>query len=36
MVALPASNRREEQGTRPAIAVQTDVVVSPMLMVVPN
>jgi mRNA interferase MazF len=35
LVALPESNRREEQGTRPAIAVQTDVVVSPMLMVVP-
>jgi mRNA interferase MazF len=35
LVVLPASNRREEQGTRPAIAVQTDAVVSPMLMLVP-
>lgn len=35
LVTLPESNRREEQGTRPAIAVQTDVVTSPMLIVVP-
>jgi mRNA interferase MazF len=35
LVALPASNRREEQGTRPAIAVQTDLALSPMLMLVP-
>ncbi len=35
LVTLPESNRREEKGTRPAIAVQTDVAVSPMLMVVP-
>lgn len=35
LVSLPDSNRREEKGNRPAIAVQTDVANSPMLMVVP-
>jgi mRNA interferase MazF len=35
LVALPESDKREEQGNRPAIAVQTDVATSPMLMVVP-
>lgn len=35
LVSLPASEQREEKGTRPAIAVQTDRVSSPMLMVVP-
>jgi mRNA interferase MazF len=34
-VKLPGSDKREEQGTRPAIAVQTDGTSSPMLMVVP-
>jgi mRNA interferase MazF len=35
LVGLPESNRREEQGNRPAIAVQNDVATSPMLMIVP-
>ena len=35
LVSLPASDRREEKGRRPAIAVQTDSAISPMLMVVP-
>ncbi|MEB3292100.1 MAG: type II toxin-antitoxin system PemK/MazF family toxin [Synechococcales bacterium] len=37
LVALPDSNKREEKGNRPAIAVQTDGtgMTSPMLMVVP-
>jgi mRNA interferase MazF len=35
LVALPDSDKREEKGNRPAIAVQTDGTVSPMLMVVP-
>ncbi len=35
LVSLPGSDRREETGNRPAIAVQTDVAASPMLMVVP-
>ena len=35
LVSLPASDRREEKGRRPAIAVQTDSATSPMLMVVP-
>jgi mRNA interferase MazF len=35
LVALPESDQREEKGTRPVIAVQTDVESSPMLMVVP-
>jgi mRNA interferase MazF len=35
LVTLPKSERREEKGTRPAIAVQTEVANSPMLMVVP-
>jgi mRNA interferase MazF len=35
LVGLPDSDKREEKGNRPAIAVQTDVAVSPMLMIVP-
>jgi mRNA interferase MazF len=35
LVSLPDSDKREEKGNRPAIAVQTDVANSPMLMVVP-
>lgn len=35
LITLPESDRREEKGTRPAIAVQTDIAASPMLMVVP-
>lgn len=35
LIRLPDSDQREEKGTRPAIAVQTDVAVSPMLMVIP-
>ncbi|MFB2894797.1 type II toxin-antitoxin system PemK/MazF family toxin [Aerosakkonemataceae cyanobacterium BLCC-F50] len=35
LVSLPDSDKREEKGNRPAIAVQTDVAVSPMLMIVP-
>ncbi|MBW4422511.1 MAG: type II toxin-antitoxin system PemK/MazF family toxin [Myxacorys californica WJT36-NPBG1] len=35
LVALPESDKREEKGNRPAIAVQTEVTSSPMLMVVP-
>jgi mRNA interferase MazF len=35
LVRLPDSDQREEKGHRPAIAVQTDVAVSPMLIVVP-
>ncbi|MBD2490066.1 type II toxin-antitoxin system PemK/MazF family toxin [Aulosira sp. FACHB-615] len=34
-LSLPDSDKREEQGNRPAIAVQTDIAVSPMLMIVP-
>ncbi|MCL1466734.1 type II toxin-antitoxin system PemK/MazF family toxin [Argonema galeatum] len=35
LISLPESDRREEKGNRPAIAVQTDVATSPMLMIVP-
>jgi mRNA interferase MazF len=35
LVGLPESDKREEKGNRPAIAVQTDVATSPMLMIVP-
>ncbi len=35
LVALPNSDKREEKGNRPAIAVQTDGPNSPMLMIVP-
>ena len=35
LVALPDSDKREEKGNRPAIAVQTDSTPSPMLVVVP-
>ena len=34
-VSLPESNQREEKGKRPAIAVQTEISISPMLMIVP-
>jgi mRNA interferase MazF len=34
-VSLPESNQREEKGNRPAIAVQTEIAISPMLMIVP-
>lgn len=35
LVTLPKSDKREEKGNRPAIAVQTDVATSPILMIVP-
>ena len=35
LVTLPESDKREEKGTRPAIAVQADDEQSPMLMVIP-
>ncbi|BDA66919.1 hypothetical protein CAL7716_010850 [Calothrix sp. PCC 7716] len=35
LVSLPDSDKREEKGNRPAIAVQTDVANSPMLMIIP-
>jgi mRNA interferase MazF len=35
LVALPDSDKREEKGNRPAIAVQTDGPNAPMLMIVP-
>jgi len=35
LIRLPDSDQREEKGTRPAIAVQTDTAISPMLMVIP-
>ena len=35
LVGLPESDKREEKGNRPAIAVQTDIATSPMLMVIP-
>ena len=35
LVGLPASDRREQSGRRPAVAVQTDVAGEPMLMVAP-
>jgi mRNA interferase MazF len=35
LVALPDSDKREEKGNRPAIAIQTDGPNSPMLMIVP-
>ncbi|MCC5640217.1 type II toxin-antitoxin system PemK/MazF family toxin [Nostoc sp. CHAB 5844] len=35
LVSLPDSDKREEKGNRPAIAVQTDIAVSPMLIIVP-
>ena len=35
LVGLPESDKREEKGNRPAIAMQTDVATSPMLMIVP-
>lgn len=35
LVTLPASDRREQSGRRPAVAVQTDQKGEPMLMVAP-
>jgi mRNA interferase MazF len=35
LVSLPDSDKREETGNRPAIAVQIEIAFSPMLMVVP-
>lgn len=35
LVRLPDSDKREEKGNRPTIAVQTDITTSPMLMIVP-
>ena len=35
LVGLPESDKREEKGNRPAIAVQTDIATSPRLMIVP-
>jgi mRNA interferase MazF len=35
LVSLPDSDKREEKGNRPAIAVQTDIANSPMLIVIP-
>jgi mRNA interferase MazF len=35
LVGLPESDKREEKGNRPAIAVQTDIAASLMLMIVP-
>ncbi|MHC5598381.1 MAG: type II toxin-antitoxin system PemK/MazF family toxin [Nostoc sp.] len=35
LVGLPESDKREQKGNRPAIAVQTDIATSPMLMIVP-
>lgn len=35
LVNLPPSNQREQSGTRPAIAVQTDLRGEPMLMIAP-
>lgn len=33
LVSLPASDRREQSGRRPVLAVQTDVAGEPMLMI---
>jgi mRNA interferase MazF len=35
LVALPASDQREQSGKRPAVAVQADIAGEPMLMVAP-
>jgi mRNA interferase MazF len=35
LVGLPSSDRREQSGRRPAVAVQTDIAGDPMLMVAP-
>jgi mRNA interferase MazF len=35
LVNLPPSDRREQSGRRPAVAVQTDIAGQPMLMVAP-
>ena len=36
LVTLPPSDRREQSGRRPAVAVQTDQAGEPMLMVAPS
>jgi mRNA interferase MazF len=35
LVSLPISDGREQSGTRPAVAVQTDIAGAPMLMITP-
>lgn len=35
LVSLPATDRREQSGRRPAVAVQADVAGAPMLMIAP-
>lgn len=35
LVGLPSSDKREQSGRRPAVAVQTDVAGEPMLMIAP-
>lgn len=35
VVSLPATDGREQSGRRPAVAVQTDIVGDPMLMIAP-
>lgn len=35
VVSLPATDGREQSGRRPAVAVQTDIVGEPMLMIAP-
>lgn len=35
LIRLPTSDGREQSGTRPAVAVQTDVAGAPMLMIAP-
>jgi mRNA interferase MazF len=35
LVTLPESDKREEKGTRPTVAVQADDEQTPMLMVIP-
>ncbi len=35
LVSLPASDKREQSGRRPAVAIQTDVTGEPMLMIAP-
>ena len=35
LVSLPASDRREQSGRRPVVAVQTDLIGEPLLMIAP-
>jgi len=35
LIRLPVTNGREQSGQRPAVAVQTDIKGSPMLMIIP-